>query len=154
MKILKSITGILAAALTALSLSMLQSCSGRQDSAGSIVLETESFTLTVGEDAVVRSLKVKKTNEEMLVKGTDIPLFSVTQIRPFNNEIKLEHPNTRTTYKANSLIWDGEKLTVGFDTAPYEAVVKVDEGPWMSPLWLNSGSCSCLSGSVRISGSG
>lgn len=129
MKILKSITGILAAALTALSLSMLQSCSGRQDSAGSIVLETESFTLTVGEDAVVRSLKVKKTNEEMLVKGTDIPLFSVTQVRPFNNEIKLQHPNTRTTYKANSLIWDGEKLKVGFDTAPYEAVVKVDEGP-------------------------
>ena len=129
MKILKSIIGILAAALAALSLPIVQSCSGRQDSAGSIVLETESFTLTVGEDAVVRSLKVKKTNEEMLVKGTDIPLFSVTQVRPFNNEIKLEHPNTRTTYKANSLIWDGEKLTVGFDTAPYEAVVKVDEGP-------------------------
>ena len=128
MRIIQSITRILTAALVALSLPMVQSCSGGKDSKDCIVLETETFKLKIGKDAVARSLVIKKTNEEMLVKGSGVPLFSVTQDRPFNNEIKLEHPNTRTTYKADSLSWDGEMLTVGFDTAPYEAVVKVEKG--------------------------
>ncbi len=128
MRIIKSLSGALTAALFILPLMTIQSCAGGQDHKTDIVLETETFTLTVGEDAIAKSLVIKKTNEEMLIKGTDVPLFSVTQDRPFNNEIKLQHPNTRTTYKANSLSWDGERLTVGFDTAPYEAVVKVDNG--------------------------
>ena len=128
MRIIKSLTGALAAALIVLPLMTILSCTGEQDHKTDIVLETETFKLTVGEDAIAKSLVIKKTNEEMLIKGTDVPLFSVTQDRPFNNEIKLQHPNTRTTYKANSLSWDGERLTVGFDTAPYEAVVRVDVG--------------------------
>ena len=127
MRIIQSLTGILAA-LLALAMPMVQGCTERKDCKDCIVLETETFKLTVGNDAVARSLVIKETNEEMLVKGANVPLFSVTQDRPFNNEIKLEHPNTRTTYKADSLSWDGERLTVWFDTAPYEAVVKVDKG--------------------------
>ena len=128
MRIINSLSGALAAALIVLPLMTIQSCAGGQDHKTDIVLETETFKLTVGEDAIAKSLVIKKTNEEMLLKGSDVPLFSVTQDRPFNNEIKLQHPNTRTTYKANSLSWDGERLTVGFDTAPYEAVVKVEKG--------------------------
>ena len=118
----------LAAALVALSILTVQSCTDKSNIKDCIILETETFKLTLGSDAVARSLVIKGSNEEMLVKGAGVPLFSVTQDRPFNNEIKLEHPNTRTTYKADSLSWDGERLTVGFDTAPYEAVVKVDKG--------------------------
>ena len=128
MKRKHTVTGILTAAFVALSGCMIMGCKGGRDSGESIVLETETFKLTLGTDAVARSLVIKGTHEEMLLKGADIPLFAVTQERPFNNEIKLEHPNTRTTYKANSLAWDGERLTVGFDTAPYEAVVRVDKG--------------------------
>ena len=122
------VTEILAAMVMTLSILTVQGCSDKSNAKDSIVLETETFTLTVGRDAVARSLVIKKTGEEMLLKGAGVPLFSVTQDRPFNNEIKLEHPNTRTTYPADSLSWDGERLTVGFDTAPYEAVVKVDKG--------------------------
>jgi hypothetical protein len=128
MRIIKSLSGALTAALIVLPLITIQSCAGGQDHKTGIILEAETFKLTVGEDAIAKSLVIKKTNEEMLLKGTDVPLFSVTQDRPFNNEIKLQHPNTRTTYKANSLSWDGKRLTVGFDTAPYKAVVKVDAG--------------------------
>ena len=128
MKMIRLRFRILAAAFLALSLTMVQGCTGRQDQDDGVVLETETFRLTVGKDAIVRSLVIKKTNEEMLLKDAGVPLFSVTQDRPFNNETKLQHPNTRTTYKADSLSWDGERLTVGFDTAPYEAVVKVDAG--------------------------
>ena len=122
----KNSAGILTAVLVAVSLSFLHSCIGGQGHEDDIVLETSTFKLTVGKDAVARSLVIKGTGGEMLLKGTEMPLFSVTQERPFNNETKLEHPNTRTTYKADRLAWDGERLTVGFETAPYEAVVKVD----------------------------
>ena len=114
--------------MTTMSLPMTQSCFDKRNLKDSIVLETESFKLTVGKDALMRSLIVKKTNKEMVLGGAGVPLFSATQERPFNNETKLQHPNTRTTYDANSLSWDGEKLTVGFDTAPYDAVVKVEKG--------------------------
>ena len=124
----KTSARILTAVLVAVSLSFLHSCIGGQGHEDDIVLETSTFKLTVGKDAVARSLVIKGNGGEMLLKGTEMPLFSVTQERPFNNETKLEHPNTRTTYKANTLAWDGERLTVGFETAPYEAVVKVDAG--------------------------
>ena len=119
--------GILAVVMM-LSILTIPGCADKSNARDSIILETETFKLTLGRDAVVQSLIIKETREEMLVKGAGVPLFSVTQDRPFNNEIKLEHPNTRTTYKADSLSWDGERLTVGFDTAPYKAVVKVDKG--------------------------
>ena len=125
---LPGVAGIVAVAVMALSILTVQSCTEKSNAKDCIVLETETFRLTLGSDAVARSLVIKETNEEMLVKGAGVPLFSVTQDRPFNNEIKLEHPNTRTIYRADSLSWDGERLTVGFDTAPYEAVVKVDKG--------------------------
>ena len=121
------IAGILTVVM-ALSILTVQSCADKSNAKDCIILETETFKLTLGSDAVARSLVIKGTREEMLVKGEGVPLFSVTQERPYNNEIKLEHPNTKTTYKANSLSWDGERLTVGFDTAPYEAVVRVDKG--------------------------
>ena len=91
-----------------------------------VVIENARMCLTVGDDGGVRSLVVKKTGVECVPKGgRPIPLFSVTQDRPFNNEIKLIHPNKRTTYPANALRREGDRLTVGFATAPYEAVVDV-----------------------------
>ena len=88
-----------------------------------LCIENQRFCLTVGEDATVRSLVVKATGEECIPQGERIPLFSVTQDRPFNNEVKLIHPNKRTTYPANALRRDGDRLIVGFVTAPYEAAV-------------------------------
>lgn len=94
-----------------------------------VVFENAEFRLTVGADAQVRSLVVKSTGEDCVMPGEDVPLFSVTQERPFNNEIKLTHPNVRTTYPANRLRRDGDRLTVGFALAPYEAYVTVVERP-------------------------
>ena len=112
-----------------------------------ITLENDAFRLTLGEDATAKSLVVKSTGEECL-SGEAVPLFAVTQERPFNNEIKLIHMNKRTTYPACSLrIVDGQlptangalgdralptanrQFAVGFKLAPYEAVVKVDVKP-------------------------
>lgn len=90
-----------------------------------VVVENARFRLRVGDDAVVRSLVVKSTGAECVPKDEAVPLFSVTQDRPFNNEIKLIHPNKRTTYPANALRREGDRLVVGFETAPYEAAVEL-----------------------------
>ena len=90
-----------------------------------VVLENARFRLKIGADAIAKSLVSKTTGEELLDLRDPTPFVSVTQGRPFNNEIKLVHPHTRTTYPANSLRRDGDRLIVGFEIAPYEAVITV-----------------------------
>ncbi len=92
--------------------------------AGPVTFENVRFSLTIGENGVAESLKLKSTGEELLANSTT-PLFSVTQARPYNNEIKLIYANKRTTYAANRIHREGEKLIVGFKTIPYEAEVGV-----------------------------
>lgn len=92
-----------------------------------IILENRSFQLTVGADAIVKSLLVKATGEECLASGTETALFSVTQERPFNNEVKLAHPNKRTTYQANRLRREGNRLIVNFEIVPVEAIIEIKE---------------------------
>jgi len=91
--------------------------------AADIVIENARFRLVVGADARVRSLVLKSTGEECAEGSEGLPLFSVTQDRPFNNEVKLIRPNKRTTYPANALRRAGDRLVVGFRIAPYEAAV-------------------------------
>jgi len=94
-----------------------------------VSLSTDGFVLKIGDDAVVKSLVIRANGEECVSNRDALPLFSVTQDRPFNNEIKLNYPNKRTTYPANRLRRDGENLIVGFELAPYEAIVKVVSKP-------------------------
>ena len=101
-----------------------------------IRIETERFVLSVGEDCLPRSLILKKTGEECLADDQELPLFSVTLPRPFNNEVKLSHPNKRTTFPANRLRREGNQLIVGFDIAPFEAVIEVKEAPGYAAFTL------------------
>ena len=90
-----------------------------------LTVENARFRLTVGADAVVKSLVVKANGEEMLKPDEQIPLFTVTQPRPYQNEVKLIRPNRRTTYRANALRREGDRLIVGFEVIPYEAEVSL-----------------------------
>jgi len=93
-----------------------------------VVIDNASFRLTVGDDAVARSLVVKATGEECLDADEPTALFAVTQDRPFNNEIKLIEPNKRTTWPADRLRREGDRLIVGFPHHLYEAVVRLRSG--------------------------
>lgn len=96
---------------------------------GDVVLENDRVRLSVGDDAVTKSMVLKETGEELLDVGEGLPLFSVTQDRPFNNEIKLVHPNKRTTFRANRVRREGSRLVVGFELVSYEAEIAVSERP-------------------------
>ncbi|MDW7657910.1 MAG: hypothetical protein SCM11_12140, partial [Bacillota bacterium] len=99
------------------------------EKASDIVLENDHLKLIIGGDCITKSLIHKPTGEECLAAGEDIALFSVTQERPFNNEVKLAHPNKRTTFQADRVRREGDRLIVGFEIIPYEAVVAVKETP-------------------------
>ncbi len=90
------------------------------------IFENKNFRLTVGENAITESLIYKKTGEELLMKEKNISLFSVTQLRPYNNEVKLAYMNKRTTFAANHISVEENKITVDFEIIPYQAVVTFD----------------------------
>ena len=94
-----------------------------------IRIENEQFCLTVGSDAIVRSLICLATGEECVDASQMLPLCSVTQHRPFNNEIKLAHPNKRMTFAANRLRREGDSLIVGFELIGYQAAVDLTVTP-------------------------
>ncbi len=101
----------------------------RKDKEENIVIENEQVRLIISTDGTAESLVFKPTNEECLRLGENISLFSVTQERPYNNEVKLAHPNKKTTYRADTVYRVEDKLIVGFETIPYEAVIKVKVAP-------------------------
>ena len=92
-----------------------------------IVIENKHFRLILGADCCPKSLLHKTSGQECLDISEDIPLFSVTQPRPFNNEVKVAYPNKRTTFQADRVRREGNRLIVGFEIIPYEAVVEVKE---------------------------
>lgn len=91
-----------------------------------IVLENEFFSLSIGEDAIAKSLIYKKTGEELLSDCEDVSIFSLTQLRPFNNEVKLAYLNKRTEFAANKLEVNGNTITVSFEIIPAKAIVSFD----------------------------
>ena len=118
--IIRTLKVIAAAILTVL---LAEACAVRNDD---IILNNPGFQLVLTRDAEARSLTVN--GQEMLCRRPGVPIMTVTQERPYNNEVKLENPNTRTEYKANRLRMEGDTLYVGFETAKYEAVVKIGSG--------------------------
>ncbi len=92
-----------------------------------ITLSNKHFTLKIDDNAKVKSLVLNATGEECLMENADTSIFSLDELRPFNNELKLAHPNKRLTFEAFSLRREGNKLIAGFDLLPFEAVVDVKE---------------------------
>lgn len=83
-----------------------------------IIFQNSVFSLSLSEDAAARSLCLKGSSEELLSPSENCPLFSVTQERPYNNEIKLTDMNKRTAYPANHLRQEGNDLIVGLKPLP------------------------------------
>ena len=108
---------------------------------GDVTLDGKSFTLVIGDDAKAKSLVVKATGEETIDAREGVPMFAATQDRPFNNETKLIWPHKQTTYPANRIRRDGDKLVIGFETATYEAVVSVGIGDGYMAFTLEGFNC-------------
>ena len=94
---------------------------------GDVVIENPQLRLVIGDDAVTKSLTVKANGAELVDNPEKLPFVTVTQDRPFNNELKLTFPNCQTTYRANRLRREGDFLIAGFEYVTYEAKIRVTE---------------------------
>jgi len=101
------------------------SCSPGIESPGpdDIVVENREFRLVLGSDAIVRSLIHKPSGQECLVSGIEVPAFSLTQYRPYDNELQLAYPAKSKTFPANSVRRDGDSLVVEFDLIKNTATI-------------------------------
>jgi hypothetical protein len=90
-----------------------------------VMIENAQMRLIIASDGIVSSLVFKPTGTECLVQGRRIPLSTITEPRPYQNEIKLAYQNRRTTFKSNAVRKEGDKLIIGYELIPWEATVSV-----------------------------
>ncbi len=94
-----------------------------------VVIENEQAKLVITKNGIVKSLVYKPTNTECLMPGKNVPISTLTQERPYQNEIKLAYPTKETTFKANSVRREDNRLIVGFELIPWEAYIDIKTAP-------------------------
>ena len=91
----------------------------------SIVFSNDSFYFAAGKNGKALSLRIN--NGEELLADSNTSLFTLTQDRFFNNELKLMHPSKRMTIKSDRLRLENGRLIASFSPVPYEAVIKIED---------------------------
>lgn len=97
----------------------------KADEVGDIILENDQMTLVIAADGSATSLIHKPTRTECLIQGRKVPISTITEPRPYQNEVKLAYPNKKTTFKSNAIRKQGDKLVIGYELIPWEATVGV-----------------------------
>ncbi|MGB8479300.1 MAG: hypothetical protein WCE63_10705 [Acidobacteriaceae bacterium] len=96
-----------------------------QIEAGAIVLENAEMRLVISSSGSAQSLVHKPTGQECLAKGADVPMFNVTQYRPYDNELQLAFPAKITHFPADRVRREGDRLLVSFALVGYEASIAI-----------------------------
>lgn len=91
-----------------------------------VVLENGEMRLVLEANACASSLVHKPTGQECLARGISIPAFTLTQYRPYNNELQLACPAKVTAFPADAVRREGDYLIVNFGIVGYEARIKLN----------------------------
>jgi len=105
----------------------LNTFSGRLMAANNeeIVIENAEMRLTLGLDGQARGLLHKASGLECLYPGTGIPAFSITQYRPYDNELQLKYPANPRVFGADSVYREGDHLMVSFELINIVATIGI-----------------------------
>ncbi len=90
-----------------------------------VTIENRRMRLVISSDGLAKSLVYKPTQEECLVLGKMTPLSTITEPRPYQNEIKLAYLNKKTTFKSNAVRRQGDQLIIGYELIPWEVTVGI-----------------------------
>jgi len=94
-----------------------------------VIIENDQMKLVISGDGIAKSLIYKPGNVECLIQGKKVPISTITEPRPYQNEVKLAYPNKRTTFKSNSVRKEGDKIIIGYELIPWEATVSIKITP-------------------------
>ncbi len=92
----------------------------------SIVIENAELRLVLGEDGTAESLVHKPSGQECLARGARVPIFTVTQDRPYNNELQLAYPAKRKVFAAKSVRRAGDRLIVAFELVDHVMTLRMN----------------------------
>ena len=81
--------------------------------------------LVLTPTGAAQSLIHKASGQECLAVGLNTPMFTVTQLRPYDNELQLAYPAKPRTFPAESVRRDGDRLIVQFSLVGYEAIIQL-----------------------------
>src|SRR5690554_2051148 len=94
---------------------------GIQDS--DIVIENAELRFILSSNGTAKSLIHKPTGQECLMKEIDLPVFSITQERPYDNEHQLAFPAIRKEFTSDTIYRVDDQLIVGFELIDYQAYI-------------------------------
>lgn len=83
--------------------------------ANKIIIENAEMRLLLGRDGKAISLIHKSTGQECLQPGIKVAAFSITQNRPYDNELQLKYPANPKIFCADSVYRNGDDLIVSFE---------------------------------------
>ena len=112
---------ILPAILLVLTLSLAGCNNSSEEQVNDIVIENSEFKLVLSSSGFSKSLLHKPTGQECLMKGIDLPAFSITQERPYDNEHQLAYPAIRKEFSSDTIYRVNDTLVVGFELIDYVA---------------------------------
>jgi hypothetical protein len=90
---------------------------------GDIVIENAELRFVLSGNGTAKSLIHKPTGQECLMKGVDLPAFTITQDRPYDNEHQLAFPANRKVFSSDTIYRIDNELIVGFELIDYEAII-------------------------------
>ena len=99
------------------------SVSEKDTEATDIIIENAEMRLVLANDGTARSLIHKASGQECLDVRKRIPVFSITQYRPYDNEVMLAYPAKEMKFAADSIFRLGDDLIVSFELTDYEATI-------------------------------
>ena len=94
-----------------------------------VIIENDQMKLVISGDGIAKSLIYKPGNVECLIQGKKVPISTITEPRPYQNEVKLAYPNKRTTFKSNSVRKEGDKIIIGYELIPWETTLSIKITP-------------------------
>src|SRR5579863_7167709 len=90
-----------------------------------LVFENGEMRLVINPGGWAQSLVHKSSGQECLATDEQVPMFTVTQYRPYDNELQLSYPAKETSFPAESVRPEGDQLIVTFALVGYEAAIRV-----------------------------
>jgi hypothetical protein len=97
--------------------------SGTEGTDKAIVIENPDLRLTLGADGIAKSLVHKATGQECLIQGRHVPMFTLTEYRPYDEILQLAYPIKLTHYLVKSVRREGDQLIASFPMVGLEAII-------------------------------
>lgn len=90
-----------------------------------IVIENPELRLVITRDGKALSLVHKPSGQECLYPDLELPVFTLTQYRPYDNELQLAYPAITKTFTPDTVCWKDGDLVVCFRPERNKAIIGV-----------------------------